>query len=66
MEPSPIPAPNAPTVLSDPNCLRGLDSIVRAVERVMEAYDNRSEFNPALNCKPSAPQSNRAAFPLGL
>jgi hypothetical protein len=42
-------------LLSDPNCLRGLDSIVRVVERVMEAHENRSEFSPSLNCKPNTP-----------
>jgi hypothetical protein len=42
-------------LLSDPNCLRGLDSIVRVVERVMEAHENRSEFGPSLNCKPNTP-----------
>ena len=48
MQTSPIP----PVLLRDPQWLRGLDSIVRVVERVLEAHENQGEFNPSLTCTP--------------
>ncbi|MGA9473603.1 MAG: hypothetical protein WBV36_14145 [Terriglobales bacterium] len=51
-----------PVLLRDPQWLRGLDSIVRVVERVIETHDNQSEFNPSLSCTPKprhlTPSSN--------
>ena len=43
---------NPPVLLRDPQCLRGLDSIVRAVERVLEAHENQGALNPSLSCTP--------------